>query len=149
MKLASLVAAIVSSITPIAAALAIATAGCSDSAPDKQPDKQINRAAVRQEPPVVAAAPAPVAPPTPPPVETSNTTLPANFPSECVSYAAMMDKLKACDKLGGARDGLMAGYQSLRSAWSQVPAEQRGAIGSQCRIQADSLRNAVAATCGW
>jgi hypothetical protein len=144
MKLASLVAAIVISITPLA------LAGCSDSQPDKQPDKLINHAAVRKEAPVVAAAPAPVAPPpTPAPVETSNATLPADFPSECVSYAAMMDKLKACDKLGGARDGLMAGFQSLRSAWSQVPVEQRGAIGSQCRVQADSLRNAVAATCGW
>jgi hypothetical protein len=30
-----------------------------------------------------------------------------------------------------------------------VPAERRPEIATQCKTQADSLRNAAAATCGW
>jgi hypothetical protein len=141
MKLASIVAW---GVTSAAAAIAIAAASCSD----KQPDTPLKIAATQPAPvPVPVPAPAP-APPAPPP-ETSSTTLPAEFPSECVSYAALIDKLKACDKLGGARDGLMAGYNGLRSAWSTIPADQRGGIAGQCRTQEESLRNAAAATCGW
>ena len=141
MKLAPLVASVVASVT-------MASAGCSDNQPDKLPDKHINTAAVRQEThaPVAPPPPAPPAPLTPVP-EPSTTTLPADFPAECVAYAALIDKLKACDKLGGARDGLMAGYGSLRSGWSSIPADRRAGIAEQCRTQADSLRNAVAATC--
>jgi hypothetical protein len=75
--------------------------------------------------------------------------VPADFPTECVAYAALIDKLKACDKLGSARDGLMQGYNGLRASWSAVPADQRASIAGQCKTQADSLRSAAAATCGW
>jgi len=74
---------------------------------------------------------------------------PFDFPSECRTYAELIDKLRDCDKLGGARDGLAQGYDSVRSAWSMIPAERRGEVASQCKTQADSLRNAAAATCGW
>jgi hypothetical protein len=75
--------------------------------------------------------------------------MPADFPPECRDYAALIDKLKACDKLGGARDGLMVGYNGLRSAWRTIPSDQRAGIAGQCKTQADSLRNAAAATCEW
>ena len=145
MKLASIVTW---GVTSVAAALAIATAGCSDRQPDKPPEMAATRPA-----PAPAPAPAPSAATQPPrtssPPETSSATLPADFPAACVSYAALIDRLKACDKLGGARDGLMVGYNGLRSAWSTIPTDQRDSFASQCKTQEDSLRNAAAATCGW
>jgi hypothetical protein len=74
---------------------------------------------------------------------------PADFPADCVAYAALIDRLASCDKIGGARDGLRAGYAAVRSTWAAVPASRRGELGAQCRVQADSLRDAAAATCSW
>jgi hypothetical protein len=129
------------------AMVAMVTASCSNKQPDKQPEPP----PARNEPAPPAAAVAPFPPPpradnAPAP---SSDTLPADFPATCVEYAALIDKLKACDKLGAARDGLTLGYTSLRSSWSAVPPDQRNAIGVQCKVQAESLRNAAAATCGW
>jgi hypothetical protein len=136
MKLASLCAAL--------AAVCLATTGCS-SKPDKQPEPQPQPAPVAVAPAPAPVAVAPVAPPQPPQPD----TVPADFPPECRDYAALIDKLKLCDKLGGARDGLMVGYNGLRSAWRTIPTDQRAGIAGQCKIQADSLRNAAAATCAW
>ena len=133
-------------LASLCAAVCLATLGCS-SKPDKQPEPQAQPAPVAVAP---AAAPAPVAAARvaaaePPPSD----TVPADFPPECRDYAALIDKLKACDKLGGARDGLMVGYNGLRSAWRTIPSDQRAGIAGQCKTQADSLRNATAATCEW
>lgn len=140
MKLASLIVSLV-----------VALASCSDKQPAAPPAPAATPVAQpAPTPPPPAAIPAPAAPPpAAPPPEASDAPLPADFPAPCVTYAALIDKLKACDKLGAARDGLMVGYTSLRSAWSAVPADQRPAFGAQCQTQADSLRNAVAATCAW
>ena len=75
-------------------------------------------------------------------------TIPNDFPKECVGYAALIDKLKACDQLGGARASLLNAYESLRSAWATVPADRRDEFARQCGTQAESVRNAAAATCG-
>jgi len=144
MKLASLVAA-VAAVSFVTACVA----GCSTKS-DK-PDTQ----AAAPPPPTAAAPPAqaPAAPagdpPPPPAAPADNAAVPADFPPECVVYAALIDKLKACDKLGAARDGLMQGYTGLRAGWAAVPADQRAGVAIQCKTQADSLRNAAAATCGW
>jgi drug/metabolite transporter (DMT)-like permease len=51
--------------------------------------------------------------------------------------------------IGAARGELSRGYRELRDAWPAIPADQRAAVDAQCKAQADSLRNAAAATCGW
>lgn len=109
--------------------------------------------------PEAASDPAPVAEPAPSvpvvaarapaPAVVVDTGVPANFPPACVAYAALIEKLQACDKVGAARDGLSRGYHELRAAWPQVQPDQRAAIDAQCKAQADSLRDAAAATCGW
>jgi len=122
-------------------------AGCSSKPPDSPPEARKDPAPAAVAP---TPAPTPVAPaPTPPAEPAANGTVPADFPPECRDYAALIDKLKACSKLGGARDGLMVGYNGLRSSWATVPADQRSGIAGQCKTQADSLRNAAAATCEW
>lgn len=93
-------------------------------------------------PPVVAA-------PTPAPVVVAETGVPADFPPSCVAYAALIEKLQGCDKVGPVRDSLARGYHELRAAWPSVQPAQRPAIDAQCKTQADSLRDATAATCAW
>jgi hypothetical protein len=77
----------------------------------------------------------------------------AGVPRGCDDYAELIKKLASCDRLGAARDGLAQAYRDLVAAWSAVPADQRAQleaqIEAQCKTQADSLRNAAAATCGW
>jgi len=109
--------------------------------------------------PAAASAPAPVTEPTPSPPTVAaaptpvpavvDTSVPSNFPPACVAYAALVEKLQACDKAGAARDGLSRGYHELRAAWPMVQPDQRAALELQCKAQADSLRDAAAATCGW
>ena len=94
----------------------------------------------RSAEPAAAAQPAGVAPTT--------GTIPNDFPKECLGYAALIDKLKGCDQLGGARASLLDAYESLRSAWATVPADRRDEFARQCGTQAESVRNAAAATCG-
>jgi len=131
----------------VIAAVALGTAGCSSKQPDKAPEprKDPAPAAVEPTPAPAAAAPAPA----PRPTAVATDTVPADFPPECRDYAALIDKLKTCAKIGGARDGLMVGYNGLRSSWASIPADQRSGIAGQCKTQADSLRNAAAATCQW
>jgi hypothetical protein len=129
------------------AMIAMVTASCSNKQPDKQPEPPPARN--EPAPPPAAVAPAPATPRADNAPDPASDALPADFPSTCVEYAALIDKLKACDKLGAARDGLTLGYTSLRSSWSAVPPDQRNAIGVQCKVQAESLRNAAAATCAW
>jgi hypothetical protein len=143
MKLASLVARVTA-----VALITVGAAGCSSKS-DKT-DKQVaaNPPAAPAPAPTPAAPPPPAAAPAPAaPVETG--PVPADFPPECVEYAGLIDKLKTCDKIGAARDGLMQGYTGLRAGWAAVPAEQRAGVAVQCKTQADSLRAAAAATCGW
>ena len=136
------------SLCAFALAMLVAT-GCSNKPAEHQPPAAAAApppapAAPVSAPPVARApAPSPAAAPAAP------VGIPADFPRECVAYAALIDKLKACDKLGGARDGLAQGYASLRAAWSAVPQDRRAEVATQCKTQADSLRNAAAATCGW
>lgn len=92
------------------------------------------------EPPAAAPQPAGVVPTT--------GTIPNDFPKECVGYAALIDKLKGCDQLGAARASLLNAYEGLRSAWATVPTERRDEFARQCGMQAESVRNAAAATCG-
>ena len=94
----------------------------------------------RSAEPAAAAQPAGVAPVT--------GAIPNDFPKECVGYAALIDKLKGCDQLGGARASLLNAYESLRSAWATIPADRRDEFARQCGTQAESVRNAAAATCG-
>lgn len=132
----------------LAIAAALGLAACSSKQPDPTP---------APAPPAQTAQPAPAPPtpvplppqPTPPPAAAVTDTLPADFPPECRDYAALIDRVKACDKLGGARDGLQQGYISLRQSWSQLTPDARAAMGGQCKTQADSIRNAAAATCSW
>jgi predicted hotdog family 3-hydroxylacyl-ACP dehydratase len=129
----------------LAALLAVlALAGCSTKK-HRPPPAPAEPAA---EP--VAAAPAPSPAPAPTvaaPVAAPDLALPADFPAECLAYAALVDKAAACDALGAARDGLVAAYRELRTAWPNVPAPQRASVAAQCKAQADSLRSAAAATC--
>ena len=121
--------------------------GCAKKSSEARPDP-----AVASDPAPITE-PAPSAPtvaaaPTPAPVVVE-TGVPASFPPACVAYAALIDRLQACDKAGAARDGLSRGYHELRAAWPTVQPDQRAAIELQCKAQADSLRDAAAATCGW
>jgi hypothetical protein len=96
-----------------------------------------------------AARPAePAAAPQPAGVAPTSGTIPNDFPKDCVGYAALIDKLKGCDQLGGARASLLNAYEGLRSAWATVPADRRDEFARQCATQAESVRNATAATCG-
>lgn len=133
---------------PIALAIAITLGTACSSKPDKAQEPP---PAIAESPPTPPAATPPVAPapsaaPTAPP-PTAPSSIPSDFPRDCVEYANLIDKLKACDKLGGARDGLTASYDSLRASWDSIPVAQRAALNDQCKTQADSLRNVTAATC--
>jgi hypothetical protein len=125
----------------------VALLGCSKAPSEARPDPTPASAPAPTAAPAPIAAPPPAAaPPVAAPVETG---VPANFPPACVAYAALIEKLKACDKVGAARDGLARGYHELRAAWAMVPPDQRAAVDAQCKTQADSLRNAAAAACSW
>ena len=125
--------------------LALALVSCSNKAPAER-----NEAVAATDEPrpteqaQAAPTPAPAAAPSP-----AAAGVPNDFPKECADYAALIDKLKACDQIGGARAALVQAYDSVRSAWSMVPAERRAEVAAQCKAQADSLRNAAAATCRW
>ena len=133
-------------------ALALAVAACSSKSEDKPPTPAaapapgsaapVETAPARPARPAAAAAAVAVD-------KSAVASAPSDFPAECRAYADLIDKLKDCDKLGGARAGLSQGYDNVRSAWAVVPAERHGEIATQCKTQADSLRNAAAATCGW
>lgn len=123
---------------------ALALAGCSTKKHPPPPPAT--------EPAPVEPGPAPAPAPPPPtttvaPVAPSEPTLPADFPTECLAYAALVDKAASCDALGSARDSLVAAYRELRTSWPSVPAAQRASVAAQCKAQADSLRSAAAATC--
>lgn len=133
----------------LASVLAVlAITACSSKQPESKPEP-----AATPPPPSEPARTAPAAPaaavPAAPPSGEAASGIPAGFPPECVAYAELIEKLKTCDKLGAARDGLMLGYQGLRSTWSSVPDDQRASFAAQCQTQKDSLHNAAAATCGW
>ena len=142
MKFASLVAA-VAAVSLVAGG----AAGCSNK--DKPDQVAATPPPTAAAPPARSPAPAVAAPAPAPAAPADNAPVPADFPPECVVYAALIDKLKACDKIGAAREGLMQGYSGLRAGWAAVPADQRAGVAIQCKTQADSLRNAAAATCGW
>lgn len=127
------------------AALAALAAGCS-SQPSADRPPPANAPAEQARPaPGVDAAPAPTVDAAP----RASDAVPPGFPPACVAYAELIDKLRACDRLGGARAGLAQTYLDLEDAWATVPADRRADVAAQCRTQADSLRNAAAATCGW
>ncbi len=124
-------------------------AGCSSKKPEERKEAVTPAAEPAPAEPVKPAE-APAAAPAPPQAaDPTPGTLPPGFPPECVAYAALIDKLKTCDKIGGAREGLTRAYDSLRTAWIDVPADRAASVAAQCKTQADSLRNAAAATCGW
>jgi len=125
----------------------IASGACSDKAPAQR--KEAVAAAPEDPPPI---EPAQLVAPGAAPAAVQNQPaagIPNDFPPECTTYAALIDKLKTCDQIGGARAALTQAYDNVRSAWSIVPAERRAEVAVQCKTQADSLRNAAAATCGW
>lgn len=124
----------------------VALLGCSKAPSEAPPAPTAASDLTLVAAPTPSAPSAPTPAPPPPPVETG---VPADFPPGCVAYAALIEQLKACDKAGDARDGLARGYNELRAAWAMVPPDQRVAVDVQCKTQADSLRNAAAATCGW
>lgn len=123
----------------------IALAGCSSKkrAPAPAPETP--------EPTEVASAAPVAAQPAPRPASPlPQVALAASdFPVECKAYAELVDRLKSCDALGSARDGMTRAYNELRAGWPDVPPPQRATVAAQCKSQADSLRNAVAATCKW
>jgi len=131
---------------------ALATLGtlgtaCSSKAPEERKDTVASAPdeSRKAEPARPAAAPRAAVPAAHP----ATGATPADFPKECAGYAALIDRLKTCDQAGGARAGLIQAYESLRSSWMTVPADRRDEVARQCNTQAESLRNAVAATCGW
>jgi hypothetical protein len=132
--------------TLLALALVTSGAACSTKAPAER--KEAVTAGPDEPRPIEIAQ---VAAPTPAPAQPAAATagIPNDFPKECAAYAALIDKLKACDQIGGARAALTQAYENVRSAWSMVPADRRDEVATQCKTQADSLRNAAAATCGW
>jgi hypothetical protein len=129
-----------------AMSLSAGPAGCSNKAADERKE------AVTR--PADEARPAGPARPTEPAttaaagVAPTTGTIPNDFPKECVGYAALIDKLRTCDQLGGARASLLNAYEGLRSAWSTVPSDRREEFARQCATQAESVRNAAAAACG-
>ncbi len=134
-------------LAPRLTALAlIATLGCSKPPAEARPEPT---AAAGPTATAAEAVAPPVATPSAPVAGAPATGLPADFPPACIAYAALIEKLKACDKVGEGRDGLTRGYDELRSTWTAATADQRGAFDAQCKIQADSLRDAAAATCSW
>lgn len=128
--------------TVACAVLALPLLACSKK-DDKTPAAQ----------PAAETKPAPAEPAAAPPAETkpapaATPDVSADLPPECTEYAALVEKLKTCDKLGAARTALTQAYDNLRAAWTSVPADRRSEVTSQCKTQAESLRNATAATCG-
>jgi len=133
----------------VAVALALGAAfGCSNPRSDAPPAPAPVAAAEPDPGPAPAAiTPAPV--PAPTMVTAADTSVPANFPRECMLYAQLIQRLGTCDKIGGGREGLVRGFEELRMTWPSVAVAQRAAFEAQCKAQADGLRNAVAATCSW
>ena len=120
--------------------------GCSSKPAEERKEPATEPAEQPRAEPARAAEPAAV--PQPAGVATTSGTIPNDFPKDCVGYATLIDKLKTCDQLGGARASLLNAYESLRSAWATVPTERRDEFARQCAAQAESVRNAAAATCG-
>ena len=120
--------------------------GCSSKPAEERKEPAPAAAETPTAEPARSAEPA--ATPQPAGVAPTSGTIPNDFPKECVSYAALIDKLKSCDQLGGARASLLNAYESLRSAWATVPADRRDEFARQCGTQTESVRNAAAATCG-
>jgi hypothetical protein len=131
-------------LAPRFAALAlVVTLGCSKPPAEAHPEPAAPTETPATEPPAASTPAAPRA------AAAAEPGAPADFPPECVAYAALIEKLKACDKVGEGREGLTRGYEELRSTWAMVGVDQRAAFDVQCKTQADSLRDAAAATCGW
>jgi hypothetical protein len=136
-------------VAPLAFAMLLTAgdAGCSN-----KPSEERNEAVTRPADEPIPAAPArptvPATTPAPAGVTPTTGTIPNDFPKDCVGYAALIDKLRTCDQLGGARASLLNAFEGLRSAWSTVPADRREEFARQCAAQAESVRNAAAATCG-
>lgn len=132
------------------AVLAALAGGCSSkpsqdrAAPATQPAEPAPAPRMR---PVGMPAPAVIGP-----ARIGDADAGAAVPSElpdCVVYAQLIDRLRICDRLGGARDDLTRAYLDLASAWANVPADRRDEVAAQCRTQADTLRSAAGAICGW
>jgi hypothetical protein len=121
--------------------------GCSNKASEERKEAE-TRPADEVRTAEVAGPTEPATAPTPAGVSPTTGTIPNDFPKDCVGYAALIDKLKGCDALGGARASLLNAYEGLRTAWSTVPADRRDEFARQCAAQAESVRNAAAATCG-
>jgi hypothetical protein len=127
--------------------LTAGAAACSSKASEERKEA-VTRPADEPRPAEPARSTEPATTPTTAGVTPTSGTIPNDFPKDCVGYAALIDKLRGCDKLGGARASLLDAYESLRSAWSTVPADRREEFARQCATQAESVRNAAAATCG-
>jgi hypothetical protein len=130
-------------------AFAMFTAGASGCS-SKPAEERKEPAAAPAEPPTAdpTRPTEPATAPQPAGVVPTSGTIPNDFPKDCVGYAALIDRLRTCDQLGGARASLLNAYESLRSAWATVPTERRDEFARQCATQAESVRNAAAATCG-
>jgi hypothetical protein len=122
-------------------------AGCSNKPSEERKEAEA-RPADEPRPAELARPADPAAVPASAGVAPTTGTIPNDFPKDCVGYAALIDKLKSCDALGGARASLLNAYEGLRTAWASVPADRRDEFARQCAAQAESVRNAAAATCG-
>lgn len=82
---------------------------------------------------------------------TAATNLPAGLPAECTEYAAVVEKLAACDKLPPAtRDMLKTGFDTTAKAWADFdkqPEPARKAMADGCKQGTETVKKAVGTTC--
>jgi hypothetical protein len=76
------------------------------------------------------------------------------LPATCHEYRALIDRLGACRAIPQAtRAALEQGYRDLTSRWMRAGvntlAIDGGTLEAKCRAMAESMRQAIAPTCGW
>jgi hypothetical protein len=76
------------------------------------------------------------------------------MPAACHEYRALIGRLGECRAIPQAtRAALEQGYRDLTRTWMRVGVDARaidgGTLESKCRAMADSMRQAIAPTCGW
>lgn len=75
------------------------------------------------------------------------------WPTACVEYETLINRLGSCDKLPQAsRDALRQGFDAMKSGWSNMsamPEAARTALEAGCRQAVDALKQAGTSICGW
>jgi hypothetical protein len=128
--------------TACLAALAACGCGSKSSEPAPAPGSASAQPPPREPDPGAAPSPAPL--PEPGPAS-------GGLPAACEDYRRTVARLAGCgDALPQAtRDNLRAHFERQWTGWEKLPEPERRALEAICRDQAEIVKAAAAAACGW